>query len=137
MASDHEDGLELLRQPVRQAQRGGLPVALEIGPVGRIPSAMAQVLHRVAQESLTNVLRHAEASNVDVTAAITGETLAIEISDDGGGFPADNVFGRGLTGMHERARALSGSLSLLRANERTYVRCRLPIGDAPGASASG
>ena len=89
------------------------------------------------QEALTNVLRHAEASNVDVTAAITGETLAIEISDDGGGFPADNVFGRGLTGMHERARALSGSLSLLRANERTYVRCRLPIGDAPGASASG
>ena len=53
----------------------------------------------------------------------------VEISDDGGGFPADNVFGRGLTGMHERVRALSGSLSLLRADERTYVRCRLPLGD--------
>ena len=59
MASDHEDGLELLRQPVRQAQRVGLPVTLETDPFGRIPPATAQVLHRVAQESLTNVLRHA------------------------------------------------------------------------------
>jgi hypothetical protein len=38
--------------------------------------------------------------------------------------------------MHERVRALSGSLSLLRADQRTYVRCRLPVetaGDAPAA----
>ena len=59
--------MELLREPVRQAQRAGLPVALEIGPVGRIPSAMAQVLHRVAQESLTNVLRHAPGASTTVT----------------------------------------------------------------------
>ncbi|MEZ7760784.1 sensor histidine kinase [Actinomyces oris] len=51
--------LELLREPVRQAQRAGLPVTLEADPTGRIPSAVAQVLHRVVQESLTNVLRHA------------------------------------------------------------------------------
>jgi two-component system sensor histidine kinase UhpB len=63
--------------------------------------------------------------------------LTIEISDDGGGFPADNVFGRGLTGMHERVRALSGSLSLLRADERTYVRCRLPVGAARDEPAAG
>ena len=36
--------------------------------------------------------------------------LIIEISDDGVGFPAGNVFGRGLTGMQERVRALSGTL---------------------------
>jgi signal transduction histidine kinase len=62
-----------------------------------------------------------------VQASTAGEALAIDISDDGAGFPADNVFGRGLTGMHERVRALSGSLSLLRADERTHVRCRLPV----------
>jgi len=73
------------------------------------------------------VLRHAKASNADVHVAITGETLVVEISDDGGGFPEGNVFGRGLTGMHERVRALSGSLSLLRVDGRTYVRCRLPV----------
>ena len=58
-ASGHEDRLELVREPVRQAQRAGLPVTLEADPTGRIPSAVAQVLHRVVQESLTNVLRHA------------------------------------------------------------------------------
>ncbi|WP_407187035.1 histidine kinase [Bradyrhizobium centrosematis] len=92
-----------------------------------IDGPLARTIYRVIQEALTNVLRHAKASSAHVQATIAGETLVIEISDDGGGFPADNVFGRGLTGMHERVRALSGSLSLLRVDERTYVRCRLPI----------
>ena len=67
VASDHEDGLELLRQPVRQAQRVGLSVTLETDPFGRIPPATAQVLHRVAQESLTNVLRHAPGAATSVS----------------------------------------------------------------------
>ncbi|WP_375157509.1 histidine kinase [Bradyrhizobium sp. RDT46] len=91
-----------------------------------IDGALARTIYRVIQEALTNVLRHAKAGAAHVQATIAGETLVIEIWDDGGGFPADNVFGRGLTGMHERVRALSGSLSLLRVDERTYVRCRLP-----------
>ncbi len=73
------------------------------------------------------MLRHAGANNAHVQATIAGEVLAIEISDDGGGFPADNVFGRGLTGMHERVRALSGSLSLLRAR-RTNLCALSPAG---------
>ena len=91
-----------------------------------IDGPLARTVYRVIQEALTNVLRHAKAGSAHVQATIAGETLVIEISDDGAGFPADNVFGRGLTGMHERVRALSGSLSLLRVDERTYVRCRLP-----------
>ena len=91
-----------------------------------IDGPLARTIYRVIQEALTNVLRHAGADNAHVQASVAGEMLTIEISDDGGGFPADNVFGRGLTGMHERVRALSGSLSLLRVEERTYVRCRLP-----------
>ena len=93
-----------------------------------IERPLAQTVYRVIQEALTNVLRHAGARNVHVEAAIAGDALTIDVSDDGRGFPADNVFGRGLTGMHERVRALSGSLSLLRADERTHVRCRLPLG---------
>jgi two-component system sensor histidine kinase UhpB len=67
----------------------------------------------------------------------TGDALTVEVCDDGSGFPADNIFGRGLTGMHERVRALSGSLSLLRADKRTYVRCRLPLGEVRNESISG
>ncbi|PIT02798.1 histidine kinase [Bradyrhizobium nitroreducens] len=92
-----------------------------------IDGPLARTVYRVVQEALTNVLRHAGAHQAHVQVTVIGETLDIEISDDGAGFPADNVFGRGLTGMHERVRALSGSLSLLRVDERTYVRCRLPV----------
>lgn len=91
-----------------------------------IDGPSAQTIYRLIQEALTNVLRHAKAGSAHVQATVAGETLVIEISDDGGGFPADNVFGRGLTGMQERVCALSGSLSLLRVDGRTHVRCRLP-----------
>jgi two-component system sensor histidine kinase UhpB len=112
----------------RQAPHIGLTATIDPDLNG-IDGPLAQTVYRVIQETLTNVLRHAGARNAHVEAAIAGDVLAVEVSDDGSGFPADNVFGRGLTGMHERVRALSGSLSLLRADERTYVRCRLPLGE--------
>ena len=59
--------MELLREPVRQAQRAGLPVTLETEPIGQIPPAAEHVLHRVAQESLTNVVRHAPGAATTVS----------------------------------------------------------------------
>lgn len=118
----------LLRNFRRQAPHIGLTATIDPELDG-IDGALAQTVYRVIQEALTNVLRHAAARNAHVEATIADDALVIEVSDDGGGFPADNVFGRGLTGMHERVRALSGSLSLLRADERTCVRCRLPLGE--------
>jgi signal transduction histidine kinase len=96
--------------------------------LSRVDGPLSQTVYRVVQEGLTNVLRHARASNAHVEARLTTEELAVEISDDGIGFPAGNEFGRGLTGMLERVRALSGTLQLLRISQRTYVRCRLPVG---------
>ncbi len=116
----------LLRNLRKQAPHIGLTASVDPDLNG-IDGPLAQTVYRVIQEALTNVLRHAAARNVHVQAAVSDDALVIEISDDGAGFPEDNVFGRGLTGMHERVRALSGSLSLLRADERTYVRCRLPV----------
>jgi two-component system sensor histidine kinase UhpB len=84
----------------------------------------------VIQEAVTNVLRHARANAMHVTADVSSREVIVEISDDGIGFPADRIFGRGLTGMLERARALSGTLELLREEGRTCVRCRLPVGDS-------
>ncbi|TYL77770.1 MULTISPECIES: histidine kinase [Bradyrhizobium] len=118
----------LLRNFRRQAPHIGLTATIDPDLNG-IDGPLAQTVYRVIQETLTNVLRHAGARNAHVETAIAGDMLAVEVSDDGSGFPADNVFGRGLTGMHERVRALSGSLSLLRADDRTYVRCRLPLGE--------
>jgi two-component system, NarL family, sensor histidine kinase UhpB len=123
----------LLRNFRKQAPYIGLTETIDPDLNG-IAGPLAQTVYRVIQEALTNVLRHASASNAHVRATLVADALIIEISDDGGGFPEGNLFGRGLTGMHERVRALSGSLSLLRADERTYVRCRLPAepaGEAP------
>ena len=89
---------------------------------------LSQTIYRVIQEALTNVLRHARANAVHVAVVINDGEAVVEISDDGIGFPADRMFGRGLTGMLERARALSGTLELLREDGRTCVRCRLPAG---------
>ncbi len=80
-ASGHEDRLELLREPVRQAQRAGLPVTLETDPNDRIPAATAQVLHRVVQESLTNVLRHAPGADTSVSLR-TGAGLVVLVVEN-------------------------------------------------------
>jgi two-component system sensor histidine kinase UhpB len=94
-----------------------------------VDGILSQTVYRVIQEGVTNVLRHAKARSMNVEAAIEGDHLVIEISDDGAGFPQGNVFGRGLTGMHERVRALSGTFQFLREGGRTYIRCRLPVGE--------
>lgn len=97
--------------------------------LNRIDGLLSQTVYRVVQEGLTNVLRHARATNAHVEAGFSAEELVVEISDDGVGFPSGNELGRGLTGMLERVRALSGTLQLLRISQRTYVRCRLPAGE--------
>ena len=99
--------------------------------LNEIEGLMSQTVYRVIQEAVTNVLRHAKASSMHVAAEISGDEVIVEISDDGVGFPPDRRFGRGLTGMQERVRALSGTLELLREAGRTSVRCRLPAGDSP------
>lgn len=123
----------LLQNFRKQAPQIELAASIDPGLDG-VDGPLAQTVYRVIQEGLTNVLRHASAGWSHVQATIVDGELVVEISDDGVGFPDDNVFGRGLTGMHERVRALSGSLQLLRASEVTVVRCRLPLGETQAAS---
>lgn len=123
-----ERSIQTLLQNAR-AQAPGLTVTSQISAdLNRVDGLLSQTIYRVIQEAITNVLRHAEAKAMHVAARIDGREAIVEISDDGIGFPPDRIFGRGLTGMLERARALSGTLELLREEGRTCVRCRLPMG---------
>ncbi|XIA65317.1 histidine kinase [Bradyrhizobium sp. TZ2] len=128
-----ELGLERSIQTLLQnanAQAPDLRLTSQIDArLNAIDGLLSQTVYRVIQEAVTNVLRHAKANAMHVRAGIEERELVVEISDDGIGFPADRVFGRGLTGMLERVRALSGTLQLLREDGRTCVRCRLPAGD--------
>ena len=105
-----------------KAQAPDLALASEIDPgLNTVDGLLSQTVYRVIQEAVTNVLRHAKANAMHVAADINGREVIVEVSDDGTGFPADRMFGRGLTGMLERARALSGTLELLR-EERGAVQ---------------
>jgi two-component system sensor histidine kinase UhpB len=96
-----------------------------------VDGPLSQTIYRVIQEAVTNVLRHAYASSMHVMAAIQDGQCIVQISDDGIGLAENNAFGRGLTGMHERVRALGGSFRLFREDGRTYVSCLLPIDHDP------
>ena len=123
-----ERSIQTLLQNVK-AQAPDLKVTSQLDTaLNEADGPLSQTIYRVIQEALTNVLRHARASAVHVAVVINDREAIVEISDDGIGFPADRMFGRGLTGMLERARALSGTLELLREEGRTCVRCRLPAG---------
>jgi len=130
-----ELGLEKSIQTLLQNARSQAPdiaFTSRIDPrLNELDGPLSQTVYRVVQESVTNVLRHAKASSMNVEAFTDNKELAIEISDNGIGFPAESMFGRGLTGMHERVRALSGTFQLLREAGKTRVRCRLPIAASP------
>lgn len=117
-----------------QSQAPNIRLTSTIDPrLNELDGLLSQTTYRVIQEGVTNVLRHAWATTMDVAARIDTNQVAIEISDDGVGLPQRADFGRGLTGMHERVRALNGSLTLLREQGRTVVRCRLPLEQAATA----
>jgi len=120
----------LLRNARSQAPQ--LQQSADIDPrLGDIDGLLSHTVYRVIQEGVTNVLRHAKADAMKITANLQSDQLFIEVADNGAGIPPNNVFGRGLTGMHERVRALGGTFELLRDNGLTCIRCRLPIAN-PG-----
>ena len=81
-----------------------------------LPADLAQNVLRIIQESLTNTVRHADASHVLVRIAADAGKLQVIIQDDGVGFDLDEGAARpgcfGLAGMHERAQRVGGELYL-------------------------
>ncbi len=97
-----------------------LPLRIEVG------------LYRIAQEALTNVVQHANASQVNMQLAITAAQVALVVEDDGSGFdPAKATPGRyGLVGLNERARLLGGRLELRTApGAGTRLEVTVPLGN--------
>ncbi|GAA3631107.1 hypothetical protein GCM10022223_56380 [Kineosporia mesophila] len=88
------------------------PVTVEVDlPERGLPMAAQVAGYFVAAEAITNAVRHASASRIDVRGADTGNTLRLTIEDDGRG-GADLAAGTGLSGLGERVRAAGGTLLL-------------------------
>jgi two-component system sensor histidine kinase UhpB len=99
--------------------RGGLPA---------LSRETELVVYRVAQEGLTNALRHAEASHASVSLTSDGESVTLTVTDDGRGMPDRLPAGTaGIAGMRERALLVGGQLSIdSRPGDGTEVRLTVP-----------
>lgn len=97
-----------------------------------LPPAVEATAYRVAQEALTNVLRHAGADQADLYLACSGDHLRLEVTDRGQGPDSRPRSGFGLRGMAERVAALGGRLEHGPGRDgRGYVvRVALPLGAA-------
>jgi signal transduction histidine kinase len=102
-----QDGLSRALRTHAQALQGriGLPVVVESTLGERLPLAIEEVLYRVAQEALHNVVKHAGARQVRVEVGRSGQGIRLRIVDDGKGFdPSAVPDGHlGLAGMRARA----------------------------------
>jgi len=92
-------------------------------------------LFRIAQEALNNVRKHAEATQVVTTLALSDSVVTLTVEDNGKGFTPPTMTDHptaagklGLIGMHERARLLGGSLSVESApGAGTKVSVSVPV----------
>ncbi|WP_283134568.1 sensor histidine kinase [Rhizohabitans arisaemae] len=93
------------------ADRSPVPVTVDLRVPRRLPPSVESAAYFVVAEALANAAKHARATRVRVTGAATGETLVVEVRDDGRG-GADPASGTGLAGLADRVDALDGVLTL-------------------------
>jgi two-component system sensor histidine kinase UhpB len=124
----------------RQAQLAGLQaVFTDDGTPRQLPEPVAISAYRIAQEAVTNAIRHAGANTLRVACGVADGSLRLEISDDGVGFVPHRYAGGslGLASMHERAALVGGELRIdSTPGSGTRVNARLPLAAfGPGARA--
>jgi len=126
-------GLDALGELVQRTSAAGLDIALERHGVPRpLAPERSLAVYRVAQEALTNVLRHAgpgAAARVEVD--WSGDRVTLVVHDDGAGTagPGADGLGRGLRGMRERIEPHGGTLTAGPAPDGGFeVRATVPIG---------
>ena len=107
------------------AARLDVPVQLDV-PAQRFPAEIERSAYFVVAESLTNIVKHANARHAEVRVLVDGATLHVKIRDDGtGGADPD---GHGLVGMNDRVTALGGRLDIESpAGGGTLVHATLPL----------
>src|SRR5580692_2007545 len=100
-------------------------------PVHIQDRVVATHLYRIAQEAVNNAIRHGHANNIDIGLGRSGSGLALVISDDGSGIPADKPIhsGMGLRNMKYRASIVGGSLTLGGGDSGAMVTCSFPRPD--------
>lgn len=116
------DALEALAHDY--AARWNLQVEFTANIAGPLSSQLETGIYRIAQEALSNAVRHAQAQTLTVLLATTPESARLVVEDDGRGFDPHKVAADryGLIGLNERARLLGGTLDICTApGEGTHI----------------
>jgi signal transduction histidine kinase len=122
-------GLDQLPELAVMARSAGLDVDHGVyGEPRPVPEGVALSVYRIVQESLTNVVKHADASRADVRVRFLETSLEVEVTDDGrGGTSTSDREGFGLVGMRERVAVHGGELEAGPRRDGGYrVRARFP-----------
>lgn len=122
---DGQDGIEVRFESMTE----GKPCAAQRAI---LPDPVNTVLFRIAQEALTNIARHAQASRAAIALDIAPHAVTLDITDNGRGFDAHDAFsspssGVGLRNMRERLDTLGGALAISSQLGRTSITATVPL----------
>jgi signal transduction histidine kinase len=124
-------GLDRLPALLDQVRAAGLAVDLTVtGTPQPLATSIDLSLYRIAQEALTNALKHARATHAEVAVCYAAHDVTVEVTDDGRGspLPTGRSWGAGTIGMQERVALFDGELRVGPRPQGGYaVRACLPI----------
>lgn len=130
-----QPGLDRLDRLLDEIGRSGLPVRLRVtGEHVPLPGGLNISAYRIVQEGLTNVLKHANATEAVVSLHYAPAELSIEVQDNGQGMAPANGHhpGHGLIGIRERVRLYDGELATSPNEGGGFrLRVRLPLSGQP------
>jgi signal transduction histidine kinase len=114
------------------SKKTGLPVRVAGDPGVKLPTPVEENLFRILQESLNNVVKHADAGNAEVILKHSDRNIRLRIEDDGKGFDYYKALsdgkGVGLSTMKERVDLIEGSLDIRsRPGKGTVIKVEVPL----------
>ena len=112
------------------ARRSGLALEMDMAAADRVQDkGLATALFRITQESMTNIVRHAQAHQVRIGLHVVDQNLVLSVRDDGTGFVEARKGGVGLASMQERAMAMGGTFHVGRHGQGpgTEITVSLPL----------
>ena len=117
-------------------KRSGIAFVLNHQDIPKVNEIVATAAYRIAQEALTNVVRHSSATHVEVNLQVQADTLTLTVVDNGMGFNTVELSeseSLGVAGMRERANLAGGTLEIeSQPGKGSQVYCRLPISGKRG-----
>src|SRR6185437_13611952 len=133
-----QEALEALLRLWRESHPGVVIEMIVSPSVGGTGETAELTIYRIIQEALTNVFRHTRATRVDIavepatsgpaTSAFDAEAVMVSVRDNGTGLPTDHKQGFGMIGMHERVRALGGTMTVTSTDHGVTVEAVVPNG---------